>query len=388
MVSRPGVGLCSAVASTLVSAARGLAPRVRDAAAETERARRVAPALVDAMAAAGLFRLCVPRDLGGEEADVATLLEVIETLAHADGSAGWIVMIGATTGLLAAYLPRDAAQEIYGRTPDGITGGVFAPRGVAITEGAGYRVRGRWSFASGCQHARWLAGGCMIAGEPTRPPRMMLLPTTEVEIIDTWTVSGLCGTGSHDIAVADRFVPASRSVSLVADRPRCEGTLYRFPVFGLLALGIAAVALGIARRAVDELVGLAGAKVPALSQRRLAERSAIQMDVARAEAVLQAARAYLFDRVASATAAAEQAAIAITERAGLRLAASHATASAATVVDRMYEAAGGTAVYAKSPLQRCFRDVHAVTQHIMVAPTAWELAGRVLLGVDADTTML
>jgi len=376
------------VASSLVSAARSLAPRVRDAAAETERARRVALPLVETMAAAGMFRVCVPRDLGGEEADVTTLLEVIETLAHADGSAGWIVMIGATTGLLAAYLPRDAAHEIYGRSPAVITGGVFAPRGIATPEGAGYRVRGRWPFASGCQHASWLAGGCMIAGEPARPPRMMLLPAGEVDIIDTWTVSGLCGSGSHDIAVADRFVPASRSVSLVADRPLCEGTLYRFPVFGLLALGIAAVALGIARRAVDELVALAAAKVPALSQRRLAERSAIQMEVARAEAMLQAARAYLFERVASATAAAAHADIATGERAALRLAASHATASAASVVDRMYEAAGGTAIYATSPLQRCFRDVHAVTQHVMVAPTAWELAGRVLLGVDTDTSML
>src|SRR5262249_29212594 len=216
----------------------------------------------------------------------------------------------------------------------------------------------------------WLAGGCTIANEPTRPPRMMLLPAADVEIIDTWTVSGLCGTGSHDMAVADRFVPARRSVSLVADQPRGEGTLYRFPVFGPLALRVAAVALGIARRAVDELVALARAKVPALSQRRLAERSAIQMDVARAEAILQAARAYLFDRVAVATAAAEHAAIATAERAALRLAASHATASAAAVVDRMYEAAGGSAIYATSPLQRCFRDVPPVTPHITAAPTA------------------
>lgn len=374
--------------STPLAMARTLGPLIRDAADTTERSRRVPPALVAELAAAGLFGLCVPRALGGEETDVGTLAETIAAVAEADGSTGWVVMIAATTGVLAAYLPTGAAREIYDGGGRVITGGVFAPQGTATPEAGGYRVRGRWSFASGCQHAHWLAGGCRIVGEPRTPPRMMLLPASEVEIIDTWTVSGLCGTGSHDIAIHDRFIPAARSVSLVTDQPQHDGTLYRFPVFGLLALGIAAVALGIARRAIDELTVLAGEKVPTLSQRRLAERSAVQADVARAEAALGAARAYLLERIGSATAAAERGTITAAERARLRLAASHATTQAAAVVDRMYEAAGGSAIYASSPLQRCFRDIHAATQHAMVAAGSWELAGRVLLGLDTDVAML
>jgi alkylation response protein AidB-like acyl-CoA dehydrogenase len=202
-------------------------------------------------------------------------------------------------------------------------------------------------------------------------------------------VSGLRGTGSHDIVIEDRVVPAARSVSLVTDRPRATGALYRFPVFGLLALGIAAVALGIARRALEELIALAAAKTPTGSRRRLAERAAVQADVAWAEATLGAGRAFLFDAIGQAwTCAVAGDALTLAHRARLRLGATHAVTAAAAAVDRMYNAGGGTAIYATSPLQRCFRDVHVATQHVMVAPPTLELVGRVLLGVDADTAML
>jgi alkylation response protein AidB-like acyl-CoA dehydrogenase len=210
-----------------------------------------------------------------------------------------------------------------------------------------------------------------------------------VRIIDTWDVAGLRGTGSHDIAVEDRFVPGARSLSLISDRPRADGPLYAFPVFGLLALGIAAAALGIARRALDELVVLARDKTPTGSRRRLAERPAIQAEVARAEATLGAARAFLLATVDAAwTRARAAGVIDVRERARLRLAATHATLASADAVDRMYSAGGGTAVYAASPLQRCFRDIHVATQHMMVAPATLELAGRILLGLEADTAML
>ena len=380
-----------------VGAARALYQRIVASADRIERDRRLPAELVDALAAGGLFRMCLPRAVGGGETEPALMLEAIEEVARADGSAGWCAMIGATSGVVAGYLSEEVAAEIVGGDSRVVLGGVYAPMGRAAVADGGYRVSGRWAFASGCEHCTWLMGGCVVQDDararllPGGAPesRLMLFPAAEARVIDTWTVSGLRGTGSHDIAVTDLFVPAGRAVSLATDRPRAPGALYRFPVFGLLALGIAAVALGIARRAIDELATLAAAKTPTGSRRRLAERAAVQAEVAEAEALLRAARAFLREAVAEAWASARKdSELPIPLRAMLRLAATHATAGAARAVDLMYRAGGGSAVYADSPLQRCFRDVHVVTQHMMVAPPTWELAGRILLGVDVDTSML
>ena len=373
----------------MIESVRMLLPRIRAAADEIERARRVPLELVHALADAGVFRLCVPQALGGEEAHPGRLVEVIETIASADGSAGWCAMIGATSGIVSAYLPDDVAREIYGTDPRVVTGGVYAPSGKAVPEAEGYRVSGRWPFASGSEHCAWLMGGCLVRDGDAPRARMMLFPAADAQIIDTWTVAGLRGTGSHDMAVDDLFVPAERSVSLTADRPRAGGALYAFPVFGLLASGIAAVALGIARAAIDELIRLAATKTPQGSRRSLAERGVVQAQVAEAEALARGGRALLADAIGDAWLAAEATGeIATPQRAALRLAATHATSSAARATDLMYNAAGGTSVYATSPLQRCFRDVHVATQHAMVAPATLELAGRILLGLDTDTTQL
>jgi alkylation response protein AidB-like acyl-CoA dehydrogenase len=217
----------------------------------------------------------------------------------------------------------------------------------------------------------------------------MLFPHSQAKIVDTWNVSGLRGTGSHDLEIHDLLVPAGRSTSIITDRPREQGPLYRFPVFGLLALGGAAVALGIARASIDELVRLAAAKVPTGGRRRLSERGVVQTELAEAEAMIGSARAFLFEACAQAWQAASAASeLPIAARARLRLAATHATATSAKVVDLMYNAGGGTSIYAGSPLQRCFRDVHVVTQHVMVARATLELVGRILFGLETDTSML
>lgn len=381
--------------SSPVEAARALAPLLRGAADEAERARRLPAPVVAALSDAGLFALCVPRAFGGAEAEPAVLIATIEALAQADGAAGWCAMIGSTSSVLAGYLAPADARAIY--RPGTVSGGAFAPQGKAVAAGDGFRVSGRWAFASGCQHCAWLMGGAVVLddGAPRRlasgapDTRLFLFPAGDAEIIDTWDVSGLRGTGSHDIAVRDVVVPGARSVSLVVDRPTATGPLYAFPVFGLLALGIAAVALGIARRALDELEALAADKVPSLARRPLRDRPVVQTATAEAEATLAAARAFVLEAVDAAwrTAAAGDP-LSIPGRARLRLAATHAVRSAARVVDVAYDAGGGSAIYAKSPLQRCFRDVHAVTQHTMVQPSTFELVGRVLLGADADTSML
>lgn len=381
--------------SSLLVVVHELAPRIRAAALQIEQGRRLLPELAVELAQQGLFRMCVPQALGGLEVDAATLVRVIEATAIADGSTGWCVMIGATSGMTAAYLPAAAGRTMYA-TPTAIAGGVFAPMGKAIQVDGGYRVSGRWSFASGCQHCDWLMGGCVIIedGKPRMLPagvpetRMMLFPAGAAEVHDTWDVAGLRGTGSHDIRVHDLFVPAEFSVSFTLDRPQYPGRLYAFPVFGLLALGIAGVALGIARRAIDELCGLATDKTPTGSRRKLVDRAVVQMQVAQAEAQLRAARALVFDTIDDSWQAAATAPLDLTARALLRLAATHATATAAQVVDLMYSAGGGSAIYAHHPLQRCLRDVHVATQHMMVAQPTYELTGRVLLGVETDTTLL
>ena len=377
--------------------ARGLSARIAADAPAIEEQRRVPPALVAELARAGLFRMLVPRAVGGLEVDPATMLDVLEEVACADGSAGWATMIGATTGVIGAYLPDAAAREIFATDPDIVTGGVFHPRGRAVLTDGGYRVSGRWPLASGCQHCSWLLGGCVIFadGKPrlraddTPEVRMTIFPADQVRIIDTWNVSGMRGTGSHDIAVEDVFVPFERSVWFSTDVPQRGGPLYAFPVFGLLALGIAAVALGIARGALDDLTAIAGTKVATGSRRPLAERSAIQATVARATAQLGASRTFVHQTVHEVWQDAQGGApVALEQRARLRLAATHAVREAVQVVDAMYEAGGATAIYADNPLQRRFRDVHVATQHILVAQPTWELAGRILLGLPAETEML
>ena len=369
----------------VVAAAARLSPTVRAAADEAERGRRMPPALVAEVAEAGLFRMAVPSAYGGLEAPAVEMLHALEMLAQADGAAGWCVMIGATTGAAAALLPPDAAKEIYAADPLVVTGGVYAPHGRATRVDGGYRVTGRWPFASGCQHCAWLVGGVVVEGDPPGPPRLLYFPANDVEIIDTWSVAGLEGTGSHDIAVTDAFVPAGRETVLGVDRPQVDGRLYAFPVFGLLAVGVASVALGIGRAAIDELLAMAGGKTPTGSRRTVAERAVVQTDVAKAEAALRAARALYYESVAAAWDAEE---IGIDERVSLRLAATHAVATAAAVTDAMYLAGGGSAVYRSNRLQRCFRDAHVITQHMIVAPATWELEGRLLLGVPTDTTLL
>jgi len=380
----------------VVRAAGELAPLARRAALDTERDRRLADELVEELRRSGVFRLCVPRTIGGVEGHVLDLLAAVEAVARGDGSAGWCAAIGATSGALATYLPEPAAREVYG-DPGVISGGVFAPLGRATPVGDGYRVSGRWPFASGVNHCDWLMGGCLVeeAGGVRQLPdgspdvRLMLFAAGDVEVIDTWTVAGLCGTGSHDIAVDALEVPADRSASLLTDAPRHDGPLYAFPVFGLLALGIAAVALGIAAAAIDELIGLAGAKTPQGARRPLAQRASAQASVARAGTAVDAARALVREEVTRAWDLAErEGEVPMENRGALRGAATHAVSAAAGAVTAMYEAGGGSAIYESSPLQRYLRDIHVATQHMIVGPATWELAGRVRLGMDPGTAQL
>src|SRR4051812_5358047 len=373
-----------------LAAARALAPDAAAAAAEGERARRLPAPLVAALAEAGLFRLCVPAAVGGVEAPAATLVECVEALAGGDAAAGGCVAIGATSGLLAAYLPEETARRLYARDT-AIAGGVFAPRGRALAVDGGFRVTGRWPFASGCEHCDWLMGGCVVDrgdgeletldnGMPD--VRLMLAPAAEFEIHDTWHVAGLRATGSHDIELRDAFVPSDMAASVISDAPRHDGPLYAFPLFGLLAIAIAGVSLGIARGALDDFAQLA-AKVPTGGRRSLGQRGAVQAEIAHAEASVRAARALLLGAIGDAWGGVDG-----ERRAALRLAATHAAAECVRATETAYRLGGGSAIYESSPLQRRLRDAQTITQHMLVAPATWELAGRLLLGQPTDTTQL
>lgn len=373
-----------------------LAPRIAARAEEIEGARRLPADLAAELAAAGLFRMIVPRSLGGLEMPPAEVVATIEAVAAADASVGWCLMIAATTGLTSAYLPRAVAAEVFA-DPALITGGVFAPMGKAVVEGDHYRVSGRWSWGSGTANCGWIVGGAMIVEDgalrllPNGQPdhRMMMFPRDAVELIDSWHSAGLKGTGSGDFAVKDVLVPRDRSVSLIVDTPVETGALYAFPAFGLLALGVAGVASGNARSALDEVKAALVAKRAPGSKRTAAERGATQVEIAKAEANLRAARALLYASLADAWDRAQSTgAIDTATRADLRLAATHMTRTAAAVTRDAYDLGGGAALYLSNPLQRRFRDAHAMTQHLMVGPATYELTGRVLLGLETDASTL
>lgn len=373
-----------------------LLPELAARAAEMEEVRRLPADLAAKLAATGVFRMVVPHRYGGLEASPREIVDAVETIAIANASAGWCAMIAATTGVNAAYMPAADAAAVYS-DPLTITGGAFAPTGRANVEGDHFRVSGRWQWGSGSASCTWLCGGCTIweDGEMRRLPsgapdaRMMVFPAGDAVLHDTWHVMGLKGTGSGDIEVADILVPQGRAVSLVAAPPYEPGALYKFPAFGLLAMGVAAVALGNARGALDSFAALAATKKNQGSSRVLAERATVQVAFAEAEAAWRAARAYLFAEIDRVWAIAQgDGAIPDADRAALRLACTHMTRTGAEICRTVYDLGGGAALFEASDLQRRFRDAHAITQHILTAPATYELAGRMLFGLPTDTSMI
>ena len=378
----------------LVAAASRIGSVLRQTAGEGERERRLPAAAAKALTEAGFFRLCRPRHLGGLEADPLTVLASIEELARHDASAAWCALNSGIAGALTCLLPDDGARETGGE--DTVVNGVIAPSGRAVERDGGYLVTGRWSFVSNCHQCTWLAPasivfhGDQMSMTPGGPEIVMtFIEAGDWQIIDTWDTVGLRATGSHDIEAAEVFVPTQRTVPVPFPDPVSEGALFRFPFVGLFSVGITACALGTAQAAIDDVVDLAGTKTPFGLTAPLASRTTTQLAVCEAMALVRAARAHvheetkvLWQRVRSgALVTAEQ-------RAALRLATTHATAASAKAVDLMYTAAGGTSVFASSPLQRRLRDVHAITQHFFVAPPTYETIGQVVLGVEPDGFML
>lgn len=375
----------------LLQQARSLAADFGARSAEIEACRKLPADIARQMGMAGFYRLFVAERLGGLEVSPALAANIYETLARADAACGWIAFIAATTGMALSRMTDDAVRGLLTR-PDSMLTGVFAASGNAIKVPGGFRVTGRWQWGSGSTNADWIGGGCTLtvegkvltssAGVPRN--HMLFFAAADVQSLDTWHAAGLRGTGSSDFAVHDLFVPEEHAsgflVKNAADRP-----LFRFPQVAPLAHGVAAVAMGIARASIDELMRLVTEKKRYGTTTTLAHRSHTQIELARAEARLRSARAFFYETIESAWAlACEGTAVPIEMSRDMRLATTHALQSSIEVVDAMYTLAGGAAVYESSPLQRHLRDVHVASQHMMVSSNTLETVGQMLLGIESN----
>jgi alkylation response protein AidB-like acyl-CoA dehydrogenase len=336
------------------------------------------------MADARIVRSLVPRVAGGDELDPITMLDMVEAVSRIDGSAGWVAMIGSGAGFITGYLDTEVIRELFANPNTCFCGNLSTLGGRATAVPGGYRVSGRWPFVSGCEHSAWMScnarifdGATQRIGDDGTPiTRIMLFPHHEAQIIDTWSATGLRGTGSHDVAVSDVFVPDEHTLSWL-DGPKQPGPLYQLRFF---LIAHAAHALGVARTAIDCLVDLAEHKIPARTTSTLRDRPLVQANIAQAEGLVGAARAFMWQTTAEVweMLRAEQL-VTMRQRAMLRLANTMAVQNAAQAVDLMWAAAGSSPVYTSSPLERCFRDIHVATQHAAVSVFSLETIGAALI---------
>ena len=385
--------MSTTVLHDVVAAAEALTPQIRAARDEIETSRCLPDDLVQAMIQAGLFQLNLPSAMGGPETPPLTTFQAIEALSKIEGSVGWCAMISSTVSLFMSRLRVDVGQELAGLPADMRTAGSVRPEGEARPAAGGYRLRGRWDFASGVMHANWLLCTCKImdnqqvrqtaAGVPEL--RSFLVPKDAVTVRDTWSVVGMCGTGSHDFVVDDVFIPAEHSFSL-ADPSQVAGTLYHPRLIMVNSWNAtAANALGIARGAIDAFCDMASQTSSTMSETLLRDRPLVQTRVAEAEAIVSAARAYVISAVNTAWEAVEHdVSDPSHEVAQARLAITHAMHEAVRAVDLVFHAAGTNAVYRKHPLERFFRDVHVAMQHAAGLPGHIESAGKVFLGLQLN----
>jgi indole-3-acetate monooxygenase len=387
------VDTAQAAGQRILEAVAGLAPAIAARAGEIEAARRLPPDLLADLTAAGCFTMLLPPSHGGAGVDLATSMRVYEELGRADASVAWTVGIGAGCWLDLVGLVRPTFDALFAAGPDVKIGGSFNPAGVAVPVDGGYRVTGRWAFVSGCQHCDWIYGDCIeegAGGDGGMPPlRMAVFRAAEVDIVDTWRVAGLCGTGSHDVVADDVFVPADRTFAVLSAEPCLDEPLVRIPVPSPFALQMASGALGTAQGALDDVMALATDKVPLFSGSSLAANPLFQNQFAWADARLRAARELVYAEAATAwTTGLAGDAFTPEHRARMRASATWATDSAAAVIETAYRAGGGSSLYSSSPLQRRLRDVHALTQHFLLKLDSLTTAGAVLAGQDVDITFL
>ena len=380
---------------SLLDLSREITPLLASRSREIETARRLPQDLAHLLAAEGFFSMWIPRALGGQGVPLVQSLQALEILAEADPSVAWCISIGISSTLVLPHLPAETAQQIFER-PETIICGVYAPRGRADADGSDhFRVSGQWAFGSGTQNADWILAGCRFfekgqamqaqGGQPRT--HMVVVPRDEVEFLDTWHTSGMRGTGStdyrlDDVRVSNQFI-AGWTPQALPDEP-----LYRIPQLTLLAVGFGAIALGIARGALNEFQKLASSKTATGQSQRLDERRDVQGEVARAEVKLRAARSHYYETAESLWEAAEHDRVGLEERSALRLSMLHAVAVGAEVCSVAYQLGGASAIYEDSRLQRLFRDSHVITQHVQVRSDLYSVIGSHLMGKPKTTEVL
>ena len=379
----------SAAAARLLDDVLALVPLIRACSEEAERERRLPGRLVDALRAAGAYRMFVPAELGGEPVDPLTFAHALEIVAGADGSAGWNLGTSLACCMAALALPDEGLERVFGRGPDVIFAGTFyRATGHAVQAEGGYRVTGRWPFGSGCQQADWLLGTAtvmdgaaprLVDGLPER--RICLFSPADCTIVDTWDVVGLRGTGSHDIEVSDTWVV--ESLTTPPSRLARSGPIYRFPALPRSALQCSAVVTGIARAALTSFDDVATVKTPQFATRPLREEPVVHEKRARAEALLESARAYRAATVAEVWQALLDGEAATADQgARVLLASVTAMEQAEQAVDLVYKLAGTTGIRRTHPLARAFRDIHVATQNAR-SVFGFDTVGRLLLGLDS-----
>ena len=369
----------------LLAAAESITPTLIEQSQIDEEGNTLSPKTVSTLENAGMFRLKLPTALGGAEADPATQILVLEKLAYANTSASWCTMVGATAvALSGAFLPDEAVAEIFynGRVPRGAI--VAMPIGKTEVVKGGYRLSGRWPFASGIRHADWIAAGAMVERSGKTERRMMVFPTASTEIHDNWKVAGLKGTGSHDFSVENLFIPEFFSWEQRVDPQRRGGPLYRIEHPGFVANEHVGFAIGVGRRALDSIANQEVDKQRGYTDKRssLASRATVQRLLGKGHLRLRAAQTLALELNETAWETVCAGKKVPTQLQGeLRAVATHCTDVSLDVVTEAFRYAGGGAIYQGNILQQCLRDMNAAAQHLMVSDIAYENLGQMILGV-------
>ncbi|MBS0545751.1 MAG: flavin-dependent monooxygenase [Proteobacteria bacterium] len=348
---------------------------------EFEAQRFISQDIIQRFKKVGVYRALVAKRFGGDEKSPAEFCELIETISRADGSAGWVASFG-IGGVYLAALPLATLDKLYANGPDVVfAGGIFPPQPAELVEG-GYKVNGRWSWGSGSMGAEVVGAGILPKNaDGSGLPRMAVMPRDQVQIAPNWDVMGLLGTGSHDIVVKDVVVPEEwtfvRGGASSLDTP-----LYRYPTLSFAAQVLTVVGLGIARAAIDEVIGMAVGRASVTGAPNLGERVYVQLEMAKIEAELRAARAWFYEAIddvwqvllAGGKPSDQQVSM-------LRLSTTHASRVAADVTRRAQMVSGGSGVYESCPLAAQVRDVQMITQHAFMGDITYQNAGAMMFGL-------
>ncbi len=360
---------------------------------ETENLRKIAPAVIEQLSARYLFRMGLPKSLGGWEDNPTETLTVYETLASAEASVSWIVWNNHLACTFGRFLDSSARQEVF-NNPEHIYANSARPEGVAVQYAEGYTVSGRWTLVSGCELADWFVLRCRVTSDGAQAPlssganlKLFFIPKADVDVIDTWHVGGLRGTGSHDIVVTEAFVKPEYAIDF--DSPIDTDNKYnRLPIGCINAAGCAAMALGVLKAATDELIGLCLERVTAGKSPDLRDRATVQAAIAKSKTLLAARRLQLHSSVETLwNEAVKNNTFTDTQLADVWAAACEAARASRDMVSEIYAVAGTVSLYKTHKIERAHRDIYAILQHGIVQPHWMNQAGMAYVGLTPTAPM-